>query len=219
VLIALEAIDKIRTGVQLSMPGVAIAVMGMSVVVNFFVARYLFKVAAETGSPALEADAKHLSADIYSSLAVLVGLVLIALTGYQIIDAIAAITISLLIFYEGVMITKKSIGSLLDSSLPEEEILLIKKILDAESKYIKDYHELRTRKAGSERHIDLHLTVCANETIRKTHTTMDIIESDISGALNNCKVVIHPEPCGNMTDMCPGQCAWTKDNGGQTPGQ
>jgi divalent metal cation (Fe/Co/Zn/Cd) transporter len=116
------------------------------------------------------------------------------------------------------MITKKSIGSLLDKSLPDEELVLIKQILDSEKKYIKGYHELRTRKAGSERHIDLHLTVCANETIRKTHTTMDIIETDISKQLNNCKVVIHPEPCGNMTDICPDECSWTKENGGQGSG-
>lgn len=218
VLIVLEAVHKIRTGIRLSMPGVAIAVMGVSVAVNFFVSRYLFKVAKQTGSPALEADARHLTADIYSSLAVLVALVLIALTGRQIIDPIAAVSISILIFYEGVIITKKSIGSLLDNALPEEELASIKKILDAESKNIKDYHDLRTRKAGCERHIDLHLTVCANETIGKTHTTMDVIENSISKQLNNCKVVIHPEPCSNMTDMCPDECSWNKDNGGKRHG-
>ncbi|MBF0568478.1 MAG: cation transporter [Nitrospirae bacterium] len=218
VFIVLEAIDKLRTGVRLSMPGVAIAVMVVSVVVNFFTSRYLFKVAKQTDSPALEADAKHLSADIYSSLAVLTALVLIALTGRHIIDPIAAVSISLLIFYEGVMITKKSIGALLDNSLPEEEVTSIKKILDSKSDYIKDYHELRTRKAGRERHIDLHLTVCANETIAKTHTTMDIIEGSIAKELNNCKVVIHPEPCTIKTDMCPGECGWNKDNGGKTHG-
>ncbi|KWT92689.1 cation diffusion facilitator family transporter [Candidatus Magnetominusculus xianensis] len=214
VLIVIEAVEKIKTGVQLSMPGVAIAVMGISVVVNFLVARYLYKVAKETDSPALEADAKHLSADIYSSLAVLAAIVLVALTGRQILDPIAAVIISLFIFYEGVMITKKSIGSLLDNSLPEDEVSSIRKILESESGHIKDYHELRTRKAGSERHIDLHLTVCASETISKTHATMDIIENRISMQLNNCKVVIHPEPCNAMTDRCPDECNWNKDNGG-----
>ncbi|MCG6551820.1 MAG: cation diffusion facilitator family transporter [Candidatus Magnetominusculus sp. LBB02] len=218
-LIAFEAVHKMRTGSKVSMPSLAIAVMGISVVVNFFVARYLYKVAKETDSPALEADAAHLTADIYSSIAVLASLVVIALSGLQIIDPIAALAISLLIFYEGVMISRKSIGSLLDSSLPEDEIAHIKKILEAESKHIKDYHELRTRKAGRQRHVDLHLTVCANETIKNAHATMDIIENSISSQLNNCKVVIHPEPCGNMTDKCPDECSWNNDNGGQRHGE
>ncbi|WP_420266853.1 cation diffusion facilitator family transporter [Candidatus Magnetominusculus dajiuhuensis] len=214
VFIVSEALDKIKTGVKLAMPAMAMAVMGVSVVVNFFVSRYLFKVSKETDSPALEADAQHLKADIYSSAAVLSAIVLVAITGRHIIDPIAAVIISILIFYEGIMIVKKSIGSLLDTSLPDDEVEDIKNILDSESRNIKDYHELRTRKAGRQRHIDLHLTVCANETISKTHSTMDIIEQRIASRLNNCTVIIHPEPCGLMTDMCPNDCVWDKDNGG-----
>ena len=94
--------------------------------------------------------------------------------------------------------------------LPESEVKVIHDVLESYSKDVKDFHELRTRKAGSERHIDLHLTVCSNERIKETHETMDNIEKELSGRLSGCNVIIHPEPCSHLADQCPADCYWEK---------
>lgn len=212
-LIAFEAVKRSFTGEVVSLPLLALAVMGVSAVVNLLISTYLKRISKETDSIALEADAKHLSADVYSSLGVFAGILLIVITGYHAIDSLAALVVSGLILYEGISITRKSIHGLLDTVLPEDEVKVIHEVLESYSKDVKDFHELRTRKAGSERHIDLHLTVCSNERIKETHETMDNIEKELSERLPGCNVIIHPEPCSHLTDECPAGCYWDKAEG------
>ncbi len=209
-LIAYEAVKRGFTEKMVSFPSLALAVMGISAVVNIVISTYLKRISKETDSIALEADAKHLSADVYSSLGVFAGILLIVITGYHVFDSLAALVVSGLILYEGISITRKSIHGLLDTVLPEDEVKVIHDVLESYSKDVKDFHELRTRKAGSERHIDLHLTVCSNERIKETHETMDNIEKELSGRLSGCNVIIHPEPCSHLADKCPAGCYWEK---------
>ncbi|MDP6394392.1 MAG: cation diffusion facilitator family transporter [Desulfobacterales bacterium] len=209
-LIAYEAVKRGFTEEMISFPSLALAVMGISAAVNIVISTYLKRISKETDSIALEADAKHLSADVYSSLGVFAGILLIVITGYHVFDSLAALVVSGLILYEGLSITRKSIHGLLDTVLPEDEVKVIHDVLESYSKDVKDFHELRTRKAGSERHIDLHLTVCSNERIKETHETMDNIEKELSGRLSGCNVIIHPEPCSHLADQCPAGCYWEK---------
>jgi len=203
-----EALERMFSGLGLTDATFGLIVMAISVVVNFFVSRYLFKIAKLTDSMALEADGKHLSADVYSSLGVFIGLSIAALTGLKILDSATAIVIACFILYEGAVLTKNSIASLLDSALPDDEVKMIKDVLKTHEHNVKNYHELRTRKSGSQRHIDLHLAVCRNETIAKVHVTMDAIEGDLSNALPNSSIMIHPEPCLHQTDNCQKDCHW-----------
>ncbi len=205
-----ESIARILRGAEIKMPLLAITVMGVSAITNFFVSRYLFRVAKKTDSIALEADAKHLSADFYSSMGVIGGLLLVSVSGLHIFDSLTAILVAGIILYEGIILTKRSTEGLLDKSLPEEEIAEIKEILDSYKDVIKDYHELRTRKAGSERHIDLHISVCRDENILQTHKTMDRIEEALKERFPGCKIVIHPEPCTHHSDSCPSDCYWLR---------
>lgn len=207
-----EALGKILKGNTVTMPSMALAVMGVSAVVNHFVSTHIRRVSRDTDSMALEADARHLSADVYSSLGVFAGLILIVFTGYHVIDPIVAIAVSLLIFYEGAVITRRSIKDLLDSSLPDEELRVITEVLDNSDNLIKGYHDLRTRKSGSVRHINFHLTVCPNERLLDTHSTMDKIEKEIAGRLPGCNVMIHPEPCEHNSDECLHTCYWLPVN-------
>lgn len=203
-----EASNRILIGSGITDTTLALIVMAISTLINFIVSRYLFKIARLTDSMALEADAKHLSVDVYSSLGVFIGLGIVTITGFKILDSITAIFIACYILYEGVILTKNSIDSLLDSALPETEVKLIKDVLKSHKHKVKNYHELRTRKSGSQRHIDLHLTVCRNETIAKTHNTMDAIEGELSNTLPNSKIMIHPEPCIHRSDTCQQNCPW-----------
>ncbi|MBF0465190.1 MAG: cation transporter [Nitrospirae bacterium] len=203
-----EAVSKILKGNTVTMPYIAIAVMGVSTLINYFVSSHIHRASMDTESIALEADAKHISTDVYSSIAVFIGLILIVFTGYQVIDSLVAIAISLLIFYEGAVITKRSINDLLDSSLPDEEIKAIKEVLDKSGNLIKNYHNLQTRKSGNVRHINLHLTVCPNERLLDTHSSMDKIEKEIASRFPLCNIMIHPEPCEHKSKECIYFCYW-----------
>ncbi len=212
-LILYEAIKRALLGAVLKSPEVALYVMALSALVNLFVSTYLIRVAKRTDSLALEADAKHLRVDVYSSAGVFAGLFIIKISGLHVIDSFVAALISTVILYEGYGITKRSVQGLLDRSLPEEELEVIRKTIEKHSHRIKDFHSLRTRKAGSERHIDLHITVCQNEKISTTHETMDEIERELKNRLPNLKVIIHPEPCSHHSENCPKECYWKRYSG------
>ncbi|RMG69849.1 MAG: cation transporter [Nitrospirae bacterium] len=211
-MIVYEAVKKAITGPEIKQTEIAIAVMAFSAVVNLLVSSYLMRVARRTDSLALEADALHLRVDVYSSAGVLAGLVIIRQTGLDILDSIIAAIVAMLVLNEGIGITRKSIGGLLDRSLPEEELEIIKKTLEEYSHKIKDYHSLRSRKSGSERHLDLHITVCQNEKIATTHETMDQIERKLQSLLPNLKIIIHPEPCSHHSENCPAECYYKRSS-------
>jgi cation diffusion facilitator family transporter len=172
-----------------------IAVMLVSIVVNWWVSAKLFKVAAATCSHALEADALHLRADIWTSLGVLVGLVLIKLTGLAWLDPAIAVVVAAVVFRAGYQMTKKSLYELTDASLTEEEEGIIRCILSAHPAIIS-YHQLRTRRSGSRRLIDVHLILYKDMHLDKAHAVCDEIEAAIAAELSPCDVVIHLEPCG-----------------------
>ena len=170
-----------------------IAIMAMSIVVNYFVSRRLFKVAKATQSHALEADALHLQADIWTSIGVLAGLVAIKVTGLFWLDPVIAIAVAMIIFKAGYDMTKKSLRELTDIALPDEEQAMIRDIL-GNHPGIKAYHLLRTRRSGSKRLVDVHIVLEADLHLQQAHDICDEIETRIKGLFSPCDVVIHPEP-------------------------
>lgn len=174
---------------------IGLAVMIISVIANFFVSAYLFKIAKKTGSTALYADGEHLRTDIYSSLAVLGGLLLVKLTGNHIFDPLMAIFVAIIIFIAGFRICEAAKKSLLDTSLSENENSQIKEII---AKYIEDgvisLKSLRTRKAGLKKNIEITLIVEGNMHISTSHVLCDKIEAEIDAHLKNTDILIHLEP-------------------------
>lgn len=189
-----EAIKKITQGAQIEALGWGIAVMGASAAINWMVSAYLLKVAHETDSIALEADGMHLRTDVYTSLGVFVGLILIHFTGWNIIDPIAAIFVALLIIKAAYELTKKAFMPLVDIALEPESINRIEEILAEEDTHYLEYHALRTRKAGRETHIDLHLVINAEKSIQEAHDLCDRIELRIKNEIPFSHVLIHVEP-------------------------
>jgi cation diffusion facilitator family transporter len=189
--IIFEAIKKLIHPEETSSLGLGSIVMLISATVNFFVSRQLYKVARKTNSVALEADALHLKTDVYTSLGVAVGLLLIILTGIKILDPIIAITVACFIIYESFMLLQKAFNPLLDESLSPEEI---EKVESALKGMKVRYHDLRTRSAGHQRFIEFHLDAPADETIEKVHILCDAIEDRLAKELTDVNVIIHPEP-------------------------
>jgi cation diffusion facilitator family transporter len=205
-IIANEAIHKITEGVELEIVEVGIATMAISIVVNILVSRYLLKISKSTDSLALEADAAHLTTDVLTMSGVLMGLITVKLTGIEILDPIVAILVAILIVKAAIEIILKSFGGLMDVSLPESEQAAIEKCLIEHSNHIVEFHKLRTRKAGSQRQIDLHLVIPRTASVEEAHNLCDHLETDIGKILPNTIVNIHVEPCTSTCKQCEVIC-------------
>ncbi len=197
VLIVREAVLRILEVVDLKLTEVGIAVMLVSVVVNILVSRRLLKVARATDSIALEADAAHLTTDVYTSLGVLMGLVVVRLTGLAILDAIVALAVLGLVVKTAYDITRKSVAGLMDVKLPTEEEALIKSCIEEHGRKVLGFHQMRTRKVGSQRHIDLHLVMDGDINLSNAHGMCDHLEEDIQSRLGDVSITIHVEPLGD----------------------
>ena len=158
-LIIYEAIKKIISGLEIESIDLGIGIMAISAILNLVVSRHLHRVAKKTDSVALEADAWHLTTDVYTSAGVMVGLVAVWVTGWHILDPIIAMAVAGLIVKAAWGITRKSFRHLLDVRLPKHEIKAINASLLTYTWKTVGYHDLRTRKSGNQRFIDLHLVL------------------------------------------------------------
>lgn len=189
-----EAVKKLLEPEMPDSIAIGSIVMFISAAVNFFVSRRLYNVSKETDSVALEADALHLKTDIYTSLGVCIGLGLIWITGLSILDPIVAIMVALLILYESFTLFKKAYSPLLDTQIPDDEIQIIERIIHKHLEVNMDFHDLRTRKSGYLRHVDLHLELPGSLSVIESHNLCDAIEDEIKNEIKNIEVYIHIEP-------------------------
>jgi cation diffusion facilitator family transporter len=206
-LIIYQAIHKIITGAKPEFLAYGIGIMAFSAVLNFFVSRFLHRIAHRTDSVALEADAWHLTTDVYTSLGVFAGLIVVEITHWYILDPIIAIGVALLIVRAAWNITWKSVRGLLDIRLPQAEEDVITASIMEHVGELAGFHELRTRKAGSQRYIELHLVLPKKVTVEEAHKLCDHLEDDIKSKLPEGNVTIHCEPCDQHDDgSCPPDC-------------
>lgn len=189
-----ESVKKLIWGYNLEFNSMlGIYVMAFAVIANFIVSSYLFYVAKKADSVSLYADAEHLRTDIFSSLGVLIGLILIKITGIVILDPIIAIIVAIIIIKSGYSISKETLNNLLDGSLPEEDMKKIESILDNNIS-IKGYKDLKTRKVGQCKDIEITIFFEPNLTIAQCHKICDEIEEEIAKSFTNITIIIHPEP-------------------------
>ena len=187
-----EAIKKLLGGaIELDSIGIGSLVMLVSAIINTIVSRRLYKVARETNSVALEADALHLKTDVYTSLGVAGGLGLIMLTGINWLDPIVAILVALFIIKESYELLKRAFTPLLDTAWADDEIIELKEELNRLEVH---YHDLRTRVAGNYRFLDLHIEIPENVSVGSAHQYCDKIENELTNNYENLTVTIHVEP-------------------------
>ena len=207
-LIIYSAIDRIITEHYIvEQPEAGIAVMAVSIVASIFLSRHLSKVARRTGSIALEANARNIATDVYSTSAVLVGLAIVRFTGLNIIDPILAIGVAVYILKVAVDTIRKPISGLLDETLPPSQQAAIEGCLRKHSREVSGYHALRTRRAGSQSYIDLHLVIASDVSLEQAHGICDQIEVEIQSVLHEASVIIHAEPCNNECEQCLAICS------------
>ncbi len=201
-LIIYSAVRRIATGATLEMTEAGIAVMVISIVVSIFLSRHLLKVSRATDSMALEANAHNIATDVYSATAVLAGLIAIRFTRLNIIDPVIALIVSLFIMKVGYDVLRRSFSKLIDVRLPEAEENAIRSCIMQQGSELVSFHDLRTRKAGSWRYIELHLIMHRSASVEEAHRICDCIEQEITNRLPGTKVTIHVEPCSVDCDGC-----------------
>ncbi len=208
VYIIYTSVNKIILGKYMESENIlGITVMLIAVIMNIFVSSMLFKTAKEANSVSLYADGEHLRTDVYSSLGVLVGLVLIKYTGYSVLDPIIAILVAAYIYKAGYYISKKALMRLLDYSLPKEDIEKITAITHsfADSVKLKE-HSIKARQVGPTKDIDLILQFSEDTSICDCHKICDEIEKQIQAIFLNSSISIHIEPVcytKNCQNNCP----------------
>ena len=208
VWIIVEAVRKIMNPSEIESVGVGFIVMFISAAINFIVSKKLYKVAKEEDSIALEADALHLKTDVYTALGVGMGLFLIWVTNLiwstnlTYLDPIIAILVAIFILKESFELLKTAFNPLLDIKLSDEEIEIIKDNISKYSSVFCNYHDLKTRKSGRIRYIDLHLVFPENKSIKEAHDICDKIEHDIEQVLKYAEVMIHLESSETTCNCC-----------------
>jgi cation diffusion facilitator family transporter len=212
VLIIYEAAIKLlgHTTVELrpEMLIFGIAVMGISAMANWYVSHRLFIVAKESESIALESDAWHLRTDVYTSLGVFAGLVLIQLTHNPIFDPLFALGVAVVIMKAAYDLTKRSFADLIDHSIPETEEQRIREIICEHSSIYAGFHDLKTRRSGPEVFIEFHLVVPGDISVAQSHDLTDHLESDLNTEYPRATITIHVEPCNEGCTRCGSFCTY-----------
>jgi len=202
-LIVYSAVRRMVTGATVGLTEAGIGVMLVSIIVSIFLSRHLLKVSQTVDSIALQANARNIAADVYSAAAVLAGLVAVRFTGLNILDPIIAIAVASLILKTGYDVLSNSFGGLVDVKLPDDEERIIRQCIIEHESEVVSFHELRTRKVGNQRHIDLHLVLSKYVNVEEAHRMCDHLEQDIEVKLQRTDVTIHVEPCDGECDKCP----------------
>ncbi len=177
-----------------------ILIMLFSALVSFVIGRRLAKVGKETDSPLLQADAFHFTVDTYTNTGVVIALILAQWQGRIIFDRIIAILIGIWVIISAFRIFRSALDDLMDKYIPQALQEEIDRIILSHYPEILGYHKMRTRRAGSDKLIDLHLVTCRDKSLPEAHNITDHIEKEIEAGIKNSDVIIHIEPCNRE---CP----------------
>ncbi|MEP7207596.1 MAG: cation diffusion facilitator family transporter [Casimicrobiaceae bacterium] len=175
------------------LPGIIVAVLAGAL--NFATARAMLRVAQQHDSITIEADARHLLTDVWTSVGVVTGLLVVMVRpAWTWLDPVIAVGVGIHIIFTGVSLLRRSADGLMDAALPVTEIQQVERLITATLPASASFHALRTRKAGARRFIELHLLVPGSMSVAESHALCDRIEAAIDLQLKNAATTIHVEP-------------------------
>jgi ferrous-iron efflux pump FieF len=192
-----EAIHRIREPHATTSEWAGIVTMLIAVALSVALVAKLRRVARQTDSPALSADALHYVTDIYINLGVLAALAISALTGWRRADPIISMVIALYILWSALNVARESIDMLMDRRLPPEIAEQIGEIVSRyQTEGVLGFHDLRTRRSGSQRYVDLHLEVDRHKLFEEAHDLTVKVLRSIEAEIPRTKVHVHTDPSG-----------------------
>ena len=192
--ILVEAVNRLLHPEPLTVPGIGILITILAALVNLAVGLILRRVGHRERSIALEADAQHLLSDVWTSAAVVAGVGVVALTGWERLDPIVAILVGGQLIYAGGRLLRRSTLGLLDTALPEKELVAVEAILRHYVARGIGSHALRTRQAGARAFVSVHIQVPGEWTVQRGHEMLEEIEAKIRRAVPGVTVFTHLEP-------------------------
>lgn len=195
------AVERLLSPRPLEQLGIGLAVSVLASLINLAVARTLIKIGKEHNSITLESDGQHLMTDVWTSVAVIGGLGLAALTKWTPLDPIIAILVALNIIWTGFQLLRRSVSGFMDAALPADEQAVIENVIMDYKKKGVDFHALRTRQAASRRFLSVHILVPGAWTVHDAHHIAEDFEGDIRAALKNAVVNTHLEPIDDEISM------------------
>lgn len=179
----------------------AIAMMAVGLAASWYVSDRIRKAGLQTGSSALVADSVHFRTDVWTNGGILLSLVAFRFTGWPWIDPAAALFVGFYILQAAGKLLLRALDDLVDRGLPDDVVARVEQIINAHRPMVVDFHDLRTRRAGSEKHVDFHVVVCREYPLKDAHRLADHLEMEVKKALGNVQVVTHLDPC---PFECPG---------------
>ena len=185
------AIEKLRKGTETTLLTPSIVAMAISITVTYILVNYLLKVAKETDSIVIKADALHYKTDLWSNAAVLAALGLVYITGYDSIDAVFGLGIGLYIIYSAYGIIVEGVEILLDKALDGKMVAKIGEIISRHPE-VTSYHWLKTRTDGSTNFVEFHMVLHPNMLLLEAHRIADEVEEKIMALERSKKWVITP---------------------------
>jgi len=191
------AIERLLAPRPLEGLGIGIALSMVASLINFGVAHILLQAGKRYQSITLEADARHLMTDVWTSAGVLVALGVVTVTRLQILDPLIAIGVAINIIWSGVGLMRRSVQGLMDTAIPSADQLKVAEILDRRAASGLRYHDLRTRQAGVDQFISVHVLIPGKWSVQRGHGILQTIEFEIRGALPMASVSTHLEPIGD----------------------
>ena len=196
IAIGFAAIDRLITPRPLEQVGAGLAVSAAASLINYGVARRLYRAGHHYRSVALEADARHLMTDVWTSAGVIAGVAAVWLTGWARLDPLIALAVAANIVWSGYRLMQRSVHGLLDRALPPDKMRALADALEPYRARGIDFHALRTRQAGTRSFVTLHVLVPADWTVAQGHDLAHEVEQDIRAALPDAAVMTHVEPLG-----------------------
>lgn len=193
-VIAYQAVMRLMNPEPLDRIGLGLVLLAIAAAANFVVARILLRAGEQHRSAALVADAHHLLTDVWTSIGVLLGVALVGLTGWQWLDPAIALIVAIQIVYTGIKLVRMAINGLLDAAMLPEEVERVMSILNGYQEDGITFHALRTRQAGAQRFISVHIQVPGDWTVQKGHEFSENVELEIRNAFAPVNVTTHIEP-------------------------
>jgi len=189
------ALPRLFAPAPLETPGVGLTLSVAASVINLLVARVLIAAGRAHHSITLEADGKHLMTDVWTSAGVIVGVALVYLTGWLLLDPLLALAVAAHIVWTGVGLMRRSVAGLLDAAISHaEQDELTKLFTEYSKRYGVSFHALRTRQAGRRRFVSFHLLVPDKWTVAKAHQLSEEIEARMRAMVPNASIETHIEP-------------------------
>ncbi len=192
--IAVAAIRRLISPLGIEQVSLGLGVSAFASVINLVVAQVLMRAGRAHRSITLEADARHLMTDVYTTIGVIVGVGLVAITHLIILDPIIALLLAANIVWTGVQLVRKSALGLLDQALPQEEQNVLLGILQQFEKQGIQFHALRTRQAGARGFVSVHILVPGQWSVQKGHQLLESLEKEVRQALPDVSIFTHLEP-------------------------